>query len=102
METDSELNVAWEATTHDVALTRGIRRLRVSLLAEHIGLRGPAAVRALVAPEGLVARLDALCARPELRLRRHGPPSEGQKTAMALVDPEELPFDPAPSLDHTR
>jgi phospholipase D1/2 len=101
METDSELHVSWEAAPGEAAVARGIRRLRVSLLAEHAGLQGAGAVRALVPMSGLVRRLDALCERPDGRLRRHGPPSEGQKTAMAIVDPEELPFDPAPSLEQS-
>ena len=103
MEIDTELNVAWEAhggagdeaavaTAH--ARARRIRRLRVSLLAEHGGFVGLTAVRALVQPRGLVARLDALADQPAARLQRHGPPTVLQETVMMLVDPEELPFDP--------
>ena len=48
---DSELNLTWEARKRlDGEELRGtIRRLRVSLLAEHAGLQGVAAVRQLVA-----------------------------------------------------
>lgn len=94
MEVDSELHVAWEAPPHQPP-TRSIRRLRVSLMAEHAGLAGAAAIRPLVAIPGLVARLDQLAARPGARLRIHGPPSPAQQTAMKIVDPEDLPFDPA-------
>jgi phosphatidylserine/phosphatidylglycerophosphate/cardiolipin synthase-like enzyme len=99
MEVDSELHAAWEAAADDTRLCRGIRRLRVGLLAEHAGLAGPVAIRSLLPITGLVARLDALTERPGARLCRHGPPSEEQQTMLAVVDPEELPFDPAPSLE---
>jgi hypothetical protein len=94
MEVDSELHVSWEAGPGDAGLVRGIRRLRVSLLAEHAGLKGVADVRALVGIDGLVGRLDEIAARPGARLKVHGPPRPGQRRAMELVDPEKLPFDP--------
>jgi hypothetical protein len=97
MGVDSELHVSWEAPAGQTAHlpARGVRRLRVSLLAEHAGLQGVTAIRPLVAIPGLVDRLNALAARPGSRLRAHGPPSQGQKTAMSIVDPKDLPFDPA-------
>lgn len=94
---DSELHASWEVPSGQPPgdpLARGIRRLRVSLLAEHTGLVGVTAIRPLVAVAGLVARLDAVAARAGARLRVHGPPTSAQKTAIALVDPEKLPFDP--------
>jgi hypothetical protein len=94
LEVDSELHVSWETGDPRSALGRGIRRLRVSLLAELAGVRGVTAVRSLVPAEGLVARLDALAARPDGRLRAHGPPTPGQRKAMQVIDPERLPFDP--------
>jgi phospholipase D1/2 len=94
MEVDSELHASWEAPAGTGALVRRIRRLRVSLLAEHAGLAGPAAIRPLVPIPGLVARLDAIAQRPDARLRVHAPPTPGQKQVMAVVDPEKLPFDP--------
>lgn len=70
MGLDSELNVAWEAaTTADRELVRSIRRVRVSLLAEHSGLRGPEAWRQLSRRQGLVAFLDGLAAAGTHRLR---------------------------------
>ena len=92
MALDSELRVSWEATDADRRLRRALRRLRVSLLAEHSGLSGPS-VRDLVRVEGLVARLNALAARPPGRLQPVSPPTSAQRAVMDLVDPQEFPFD---------
>jgi phosphatidylserine/phosphatidylglycerophosphate/cardiolipin synthase-like enzyme len=90
---DSELHVAWEHEADSGRLVDTIRNVRVSLLAEHAGL--PAAdPTGLEAIEGLVARLDAIAARPGARLQRLGPITAAQRTAMQLIDPEDLPFDP--------
>jgi hypothetical protein len=67
--------------------------VRVSLLAEHAGLSAADAA-GLEAMEGLVARLDSLADRGGARLQRHGRPTPAQQTAMQLVDPDDLPFDP--------
>jgi phospholipase D1/2 len=96
MEVDSELHVAWESAADDRSrVGRGIRRLRVSLLAEHAGLAGPTAIRPLVAIDGLVDRLNQLAGQAGARLQIHGPPRPAQQTAMSIIDPEDLPFDPA-------
>ena len=95
MEVDSELHVAWESDERSPRLARAIRRLRVSLLAEHAGLGGPAAIRPLVAIDGLVERLNQVAGADGARLKIHGPPRPGQQTAMAMIDPEDLPFDPS-------
>jgi phosphatidylserine/phosphatidylglycerophosphate/cardiolipin synthase-like enzyme len=95
MALDSELHVSWEAVgtaAVDRRLRRAIRRLRVSLLAEHSGLAGPG-IRGLVRVDALVARLDALASRPPARLQPLGPPTAAQRAVMELVDPQELPFD---------
>lgn len=65
MTIDSEIVAAYEAAPGDRALINAIRRIRVRLLLEHVGERS--CLRALVRPEGLVDRLDAL----EGRLRCH-------------------------------
>lgn len=116
MGIDSELHCSWETAAtgrrSDAGLHRAIRRTRVSLLAEHAGISGVTAVRRLVRIEGLVDQLEALAAHGT-RLRRHGPPTPTQETVMAVVDPEDLPFDPdtsepddsivdEPSDDHLR
>jgi phosphatidylserine/phosphatidylglycerophosphate/cardiolipin synthase-like enzyme len=95
MGIDSELHASWEIRdAGDRRLARSIRRVRVSLLAELGGLSGIAAVRRLAPMDGLVRRLDEMAARPGARLAVHGPPTDAQRAAMALIDPEDLPFDP--------
>jgi hypothetical protein len=93
MGLDSELHAAWEHEGEDGRLIDTIRNVRVSLLAEHAGLSAADAAD-LDAIEGLVARLDAIANRGGARLRRHGAPTPAQQTAMQLVDPDDLPFDP--------
>ncbi|MBI2202570.1 MAG: phospholipase [Candidatus Rokubacteria bacterium] len=93
MGVDCELHASWEATPRDAALHRRIRRVRVSLLAEHSGVSGAHAVRGLLPAEGLVARLDAMAAVSGARFRRHRPPSPAQRAMLAVVEPESLPFD---------
>jgi phosphatidylserine/phosphatidylglycerophosphate/cardiolipin synthase-like enzyme len=93
MGLDSELHVAWEQDGEHGRLVERIRSVRMSLLAEHTGL--PEAETAdLAAIDGLVARLDAIASRPAARLQRHGPPTPAQQTALQLIDPDDLPFDP--------
>lgn len=96
MGLDSELHVSWEHEGDDPRLIDKIRGVRVSLLAEHAGL-APADAADLEAIEGLVARLDTLADRGGVRLRRHGGPTPAQRTAMKLIDPDDLPFDPETS-----
>jgi phospholipase D1/2 len=93
MGLDSELHAAWEQEEERGRLIDTIRNVRVSLLAEHTGL-SQADAAGLEAIDGLVARLDAIAARPGARLQRLPPPTQAQQTAMQLVDPEDLPFDP--------
>jgi phospholipase D1/2 len=92
---DTELNVSVETEAAGDALARSIRKVRASLLAEHTG--GPE----IDLLEGLVARLDAIAERgargetsEPCRLRAHPSPTNGEKTALALIDPQSLPFDP--------
>ena len=95
MGVDSELHGSWEAKeANDRKLIRSIRRVRVSLLAEHSGLSGVTTVRHLAQIDGLVRRLNDNAARPGARLLEHGPPTEMQKAALSVVNPEDLPFDP--------
>jgi phospholipase D1/2 len=99
MGVDTELNVSWEATdvsTEDEQLRGQIRALRVSLLAEHAGLMSvapPSLDTELGHIDGLVARLDQLAAVEGARLRPVAA-TFGEKVALALFDPEALPFDP--------
>ena len=97
MGIDSELHVSWEAggiASGDRRLVRAIRRVRVSLLAEHGGLSGVRSMRALARADGLVARLDRSTMRPDARLQTHGRPTPAKATVMEIIDPETLPFDP--------
>jgi phospholipase D1/2 len=98
---DSELNLAWEAPEgrEGQALVRAIRRLRVSLLAEHAGLEGRAALRELVRAERLVPFLDEVAASGRYRLRHH--PLEtlfDQSPLLKPLEPEELIIDPEESV----
>lgn len=111
MGVDTELNVSWEVApgatgspeaepgARPEALVEGIRAIRVSLLSEHAGLAeattAQLAAADLVTPEGLVERLDRLSTREGARLTRHTLSSEREQQLMDVVDPEDLPFDPA-------
>jgi phospholipase D1/2 len=90
---DSELHAAWEHEGDSGPLVDTIRNVRVSLLAEHAGLSYANAAE-VEAIEGLVARLDAIGERAGARLQRLPPPTPAQRTAMQLIDPDDLPFDP--------
>jgi phosphatidylserine/phosphatidylglycerophosphate/cardiolipin synthase-like enzyme len=70
MAIDSEVCAVYEARREDRELRNAIRRARVRLLLEHVG-EDSADVRAIVRPEGLVARLDAMVESGEVRLRRY-------------------------------
>lgn len=95
MSVDTELNCNLEADSADAPLGRSIRNLRGLLLAEH---SGGAEIEQV---EGLVAQLDELASRAEsgatdcaCRLRKHPSPTEEERNALALIDPQALPFDP--------
>lgn len=91
MGVDTELNTTVESNDPASPLARSIREARLSLLAEHTGGERLEQVR------GLVATLDA-AAVPDgaaCRLRPHPSPTEGEQTALSLIDPQTLPFDPA-------
>lgn len=97
MGTDSELHVSWEAVRGKAdasRVERAIRRVRVSLLAEHAGVRGVAAVRRLVRCADLVARLEEMAVGLDARLRRHEAATAGQAALIGVIDPKGLPFDP--------
>lgn len=97
MGLDTELNLSWDTARHErpEALERAIRRVRVSLLAEHTGLQGARAIRPLVRTCGLVDVLDAVADASDARLSPHPSPTPAEVRALAIVDPQQLPFDPA-------
>jgi phosphatidylserine/phosphatidylglycerophosphate/cardiolipin synthase-like enzyme len=95
MTVDSEINAVWVAPEGDQELHAAIRRVRTRLLLEHLG--EAADVRAVVAPEGLVGRLERLVDEGRGRLRRHDLAHEVQNAlskavqelACDFVDPED-------------
>ncbi|MET0287287.1 MAG: phospholipase D-like domain-containing protein [Polyangiales bacterium] len=92
MAVDTELNASIESESAETALGLAIRKVRANLLAEHTG--GPE----VTTVQGLVAQLDALTQdkrEPPCRLRRHPSPTISERAALALVDPQQLPFDPS-------
>ena len=97
---DTELNMTVETTDSGDDLGRSIVQARRSLIAEHLGVPDAAAFDA----SGLVATLDDLARRREGRLRLHPSPTENERAAIEIIDPQALPFDPAgvESHDHDR
>jgi phospholipase D1/2 len=96
MGLDTELQVTWDAGRHEAPqeLIEAIRAVRVSLLAEHAGLSADVAPT-LNGLDGLVDRLNVIAERSRSRLRFHPSPTPDEVKALALVDPQQLPFDPA-------
>jgi phospholipase D1/2 len=98
---DSELNLSWEAEEgpEGEELRGTLRRLRVGLLAEHVGLQGVTAVRQLAHARRLVPFLDALAESRQHRLRPH--PLEtvfDQNPLFKPLEPEALIIDPEDSV----
>lgn len=89
MGVDTELNASWEiSSAEDPRLERAIRRVRVSLLAEHTGRAEH--LRALATAGDLVAHLE----RHGGRLRLVPPMTDDERALFEVVDPQALPFDP--------
>jgi phospholipase D1/2 len=97
---DTELNLSVETDDAGDALGQSITRARQSLIAEHLGVSCAKAHDAT----GLVATLDKLAMRHEGRLRLHPSPTEEERSMLNVVDPQQLPFDPAApeDQDHRR
>ncbi|AUX45353.1 phospholipase [Sorangium cellulosum] len=98
---DTEINVSVEAADPDDPLGRSIRRVRASLIGEHLG--GPDFEHA----GDLVAQLDAQASPPSgprtpgssCRLRLHPSPTDDERALLEVIDPQALPFDPAAAED---
>lgn len=95
MSVDTELNITVETLDPLDELGRSIARARAILLGEHTG--GPDVQMV----DGLVEHLNGLAdaaARGEpacpCRLRHHPSPTESERAALAIIDPQALPFDP--------
>jgi phosphatidylserine/phosphatidylglycerophosphate/cardiolipin synthase-like enzyme len=86
---DTELNVSVEARSAQDPLAGSIAAARRSLLAEHLG------VADLDESGGVVAALDERARSGAARLRLHPSPNDNELLALDVVDPRQLPFDPA-------
>ncbi|HYF01124.1 MAG TPA: phospholipase D-like domain-containing protein, partial [Planctomycetota bacterium] len=101
MGLDTELNATWEAVPGDETLERAIRKVRLSLVAEHAGARSRRELRALADPDGMTEALVRAARDPQRGLRLH--PADGADDTAAGLDPdrpvvEEDLFEPlAPS-----
>lgn len=88
---DTELNATVETEDPTDALATSIRRARQSLIAEHLGL-APSESEEIA---GLVGDLDRLARERKSRLRLHPSPTEQERQALEVIDPQQLPFDPS-------
>lgn len=88
---DTELNLSMETESAEDDLGQSIARARWNLLAEHLGVSDSRAFDAT----HLVATLDDLARQRRGRLRIHPSPTENELTALQVIDPQGLPFDPA-------
>ncbi|WP_437765868.1 phospholipase D-like domain-containing protein [Sorangium sp. So ce281] len=94
---DTEINASVETDDPDDALGRSIRAARASLIGEHLGDADFDRV------DDLVACLDGLASpstgprRPgsSCRLRLHPSPTADERALLEVIDPQQLPFDPA-------
>lgn len=101
MGLDSELNLSWECEGHPepAVLERSIRRLRVSLIVEHLGREDGGCLSALARAGRLVPFLDAVALEKRHRLRFH--PLEtvfDQKPLLKSLEPGALLIDPEDSV----
>ncbi|WP_437644225.1 phospholipase D-like domain-containing protein [Sorangium sp. So ce362] len=94
---DTEINASVETDDPDDALGRSIRRARASLIGEHLG------DTELDPVDDLVAHLDGLASPAtgprtpgsSCRLRLHPSPTADERALLEVIDPHQLPFDPA-------
>lgn len=96
MGVDTELNLSVETEDATDALGCSIVQARESLIAEHLGLSSATAHPA----GGLVTILDEQARRHEGRLRLHPSPTANELAALDVIEPQQLPFDPAGIEDH--
>ena len=88
MVVDSELNLSVEAESADSPLGKSLFEARLGLLCEHLG------VERVEQGESLVAVLDQYAQSHSGRLRIHPSPTEKERAALEVFDPQRLPFDP--------
>jgi phospholipase D1/2 len=89
LSVDTELNASFETDQLGDALGKSICGVRLGLLCEHLGVSGLDCD-----PDGLVDTLDDRARRRDGRLRLHPSPTEGERAALDVLDPQQLPFDP--------
>ena len=85
---DTELNLSVESESAATPLGKSLKEARMNLLCEHLG------VERLEPGQSLVATLDEHARRATERLRIHPSPTEKERAALDLFDPQRLPFDP--------
>ncbi|HEU5076393.1 MAG TPA: phospholipase D-like domain-containing protein, partial [Polyangiaceae bacterium] len=88
---DTELNLSVETDDSDDVLGQSIARARQGLICEHLGVSDTESLDTT----NLVDSLDDLARRHQGRLRLHPSPTENERTALEVIDPQQLPFDPA-------
>jgi phospholipase D1/2 len=95
MGLDTEVNVAWEAAPEEHAMIESIRRVRVDLLAEHMGATDSASLGELTARKGLVDYLERLAGSGSSRLRRHPclDVDRAEYESLTSMLPDGFPFD---------
>jgi phospholipase D1/2 len=71
MGLDTELNVAWESDSGQTELGQSISEVRISLLAEHLGISDSSVSKKLRQTERLVEDLNHLADQRTSRLRHH-------------------------------
>jgi phospholipase D1/2 len=93
MALDTELNLSCESTSpwKLSSLRRALRAVRVSLLAEHVGLGVHEAHRAFRRQKGLVAALDTAAAAGAYRLKKHPMEAPTPKAVSLPPTPLALP-----------
>lgn len=102
MGLDTELNVSWEAERQvQNGLADSIKRVRVELISEHLGIDPKIFLSRIAATDGLVDNLESAADSPTGRIRRHAP-HKNFFTSRALrilrldrilVDPERAVID---------
>lgn len=88
---DTELNASVETEAAGDALGASIRKARLNLIAEHLGVSEPLDDE----PGGLVSALERRARQRDGRLRLHPSPTEDERQALEVIDPQQLPFDPS-------
>lgn len=104
MGLDTELNLSWETTAEGAdELRDSIRRIRLSLIAEHTGLVAEREISKIQRTESLVSYLDTIASSGNKRLRHHPMDTSFDRTPLLkAIKPQNLDLDPAePIIEET-